>query len=438
MQALPSFFSLKKDGYNCSGYGQTAIRGELSLRRIPMDIKALREDFPVLHEERKGKPIVYFDNACQTLRPESVIEAVEGYYRHSSACVGRSNHKLAEEVTRACEDSRSRIAKFLHASKKEEIIFTRNTTEGINLVSNSLDLKAGDVVLLSDKEHNSNLIPWLMARKKNGIEVGIIPTGTDGRLDLVVFRKMLTPNVKLVSLGMTSNLDGVTIPAREIIQDAHKNGSLVLLDAAQTTPHMAIDVRTLDVDLLAFSGHKMLGPSGIGVLFGKYSLLEKMDPFLVGGETVAISTYTDCQFLPPPEKFEAGLQNYAGIIGLGAAVEYLQKIGFDTIQKQEKLLNAAVSSKLGEIPRIKMIGPSDSAQRGGIVTFTVEKADHHQVAIMLDQVSNIAVRSGQHCVHSWFNARGIAGSVRASFYFYNTLEEVDLFVETLQKILKVI
>ncbi len=293
-----------------------------------MDIKALREDFPVLQEERKGKPVIYFDNACQTLRPASVIEAVDGYYRHSSACVGRSNHKLAEEVTRACEDSRSRIAKFLHASKKEEIIFTRNTTEGINLVAHSLDLKAGDVVLISDKEHNSNLIPWQMASKRAGIEVQIIPTDGDGRLDFDAFQKKLTPSVRLVSMGMTSNLDGVTIPAREIIQTAHKNGSLVLLDAAQSIPHLSIDVRNLDVDLLAFSGHKMMGPSGIGVLYGKYSLLEKMEPFMVGGETVAISTYSDCQFLPPPEKFEAGLQNYAGIIGLGAAVEYSAKDRF--------------------------------------------------------------------------------------------------------------
>jgi cysteine desulfurase/selenocysteine lyase len=403
-----------------------------------MDIKSFRDDFPVLQEERKGRPVVYFDNACQTLRPVSVIEAVNAYYQHSSACVGRSNHKLAEEVTRACEDSRSRLAKFLHASKKEEIIFTRNTTEGINLVAHSLGLNAGDVVLISDKEHNSNLIPWQVAAKRVGIEVRIIPTESDGRMDLDGFRKMLSPEVRLISVGMTSNLDGVNIPTREIIQAAHKNGSLVLLDAAQSAPHMQIDVRQLDADFVAFSGHKMLGPSGIGVLYGKYALLEKMEPFLVGGETVAISTYTDCRFLPPPEKFEAGLQDYAGIIGLGAAVEYLQKVGFDAIQKQDKLLNFAISSRLTKFPRVKMIGPTDPNLRSGIATFWVEKADHHQVAIMLDQVSNIAVRSGQHCVHSWFNSRGIPGSVRASVYFYNTLEEVDVFIESLQKILKVI
>lgn len=413
-------------------------KGRIPPHETTMNNQSFRDDFPVLQEERKGKPIVYFDNACQTLRPASVIEAVDGYYRHSSACVGRSNHKLAEEVTRACEESRSRLAKFLHVSKKEEIIFTRNTTEGINLVAHSFDFKKGDVVLISDKEHNSNLIPWQMIAKRVGIEIGIIPTGSDGLLDLDEYRKMLNPRVKLVSLGMTSNLDGVTISSREIIQAAHKNGTLVLLDAAQSVPHLSIDVRQLDVDFLAFSGHKMMGPSGIGVLYGKYAHLEKMEPFLVGGETVAYSTYSDCHFLPPPEKFEAGLQNYAGIIGLGAAVDYLQRVGFDAIRKQEQLLNSALGSRLAEMPRVKIFGPADAALRGGIVNFTVEKADHHTVAIMLDQVANIAVRSGQHCVHSWFNSRGIAGSVRASFYFYNTLAEVEIFLETFQKIIKVV
>jgi cysteine desulfurase/selenocysteine lyase len=403
-----------------------------------MDITSLRSDFPILQQKRKGKSIVYFDNACQSLRPIQVIDAVNSYYTRSSACMGRSMHQLAEEVTQACEESREKIAKFIHASKKEEIVFTRNTTEGINLVANSSGLKAGEVVLISDKEHNSNLIPWQQMVKKAGIEIGIIPTGTDGVLDLESFKKMLTPKVKLVSLGYTSNLDGVTLSAKEIIQFAHKNGSLVMLDAAQSAPHLRMDVKSLDIDFMAFSGHKMLGPSGIGVLYGKYSLLEKMEPFLVGGETVAFSTYQDCTFLPPPEKFEAGLQDYAGIIGLGAAADYLQKVGFELIQKQEHALNTAISSELLNLPRVNLIGPLDPLQRNGIITFFVDQADHHQVAIMLDQMANVMVRSGQHCVHSWFNSRGISGSVRASVYFYNTLYETEVFTETLKKILKVV
>lgn len=403
-----------------------------------MDISSYRLDFPLFQEKRKGKEIIYFDTACQSLRPQAVIDAVNSYYVHSSACMGRSNHKLAEEVSQACGESRLAVSKFLHAAKKEEIIFTRNTTEGINLVANSLGLAKGDVVLISDKEHNSNLIPWQRLSKRSGVEVGILPTGSDGLVDLEAYKQKLTPRVKLVSIGMTSNLDGVTQPVREIIQLAHKNGTLALLDAAQSVPHMRLDVKSLDLDFLAFSGHKMLGPSGTGVLYGKYKLLEKMEPFLVGGETVAFSTYEDCQFLPPPEKFEAGLQDYAGIIGLGVAVKYLEKVGFDAIQKQEKLLNTAISRELAGMERIHLIGPADPAQRGGIITFYPEKADHHQVAIMLDQMANIMVRSGQHCVHSWFHSRGISGSVRASVYFYNTMDEADIFVETLKKILKVL
>ena len=368
----------------------------------------------------------------------AVIDAINSYYTRSSACMGRSMHQLAEEVTHACEDSREKIANFIHASKKEEIVFTRNTTEGINLVANSLGLKASEIVLVSDKEHNSNLIPWQLMVKKVGIEIGIIPTGTDGVLDFESFKKMLSPKVKLVSLGYTSNLDGVTISANEIIQFAHKNGSLVMLDAAQAAPHLRMDVKTLDVDFMAFSGHKMLGPSGIGVLYGKYSLLEKMEPFLVGGETVAFSTYQDCTFLPPPEKFEAGLQDYAGIIGLGAAADYIQKVGFERIQIQEHALNTAINREMENMPRVKLIGPLDPLLRNGIITFFVDKADHHQIAIMLDQIANVMVRSGQHCVHSWFNSRGISGSIRASVYFYNTLDETEVFSEALKKILKVV
>jgi cysteine desulfurase/selenocysteine lyase len=223
-----------------------------------------------------------------------------------------------------------------------------------------------------------------------------------------------------------------------VIKKAHSAGALVLLDAAQTAPHQKIDVKALNVDFLAFSGHKMLGPSGTGVLYGKYALLKKMDPFLVGGETVSSTTYETGVFLPPPEKFEAGLQDYAGIIGLGAAVNYLQKIGFDSIQKQEHLLNTALSDEMLKIPGITLIGPNNPVQRGGIFSFYKQGADSHQIALMLDQMANIEVRSGQHCVHSWFHAHKLAGSVRVSFYFYNTLDEVHTFLENFHQIEKVL
>ncbi|MEN6408351.1 MAG: aminotransferase class V-fold PLP-dependent enzyme, partial [Anaerolineaceae bacterium] len=293
-----------------------------------MDVKKIRKDFPILPEGGNKKSVVYFDTACQSLRPQVVSDAITRYYTQESACSGRSMHQLAAAVTRDVDQTRAALAQFFGAHRKEEIVFTRNATEGLNLVSNSLALNPGDVVLIGDKEHNSNLIPWQNQAKKRGIIVKIIPSRPDNTFDLDAYEKMLDPQVRLVSIGYTSNLDGVTIPAEEVIKRAHRNGSLVMLDAAQAAPHYKINAKALDVDFLAVSVHKMLGPSGMGVLYAKYALLENMDPFLVGGDTVANSTYTDCEFLPPPEKFEAGLQDYAGIIGTGAAIKYLQGVGF--------------------------------------------------------------------------------------------------------------
>jgi cysteine desulfurase / selenocysteine lyase len=403
-----------------------------------MDIKKIRQDFPMLQEGAGRKKITYFDNACQTLRPKQVLEAINQYYLKSSACSGRSMHQLAAEVTRDCDQARVLVAKFLNAAKKEEVVFTRNTTEGINLVANSIGLQKDDVVLISDKEHNSNLIPWQIMARKHGIVVKIVPSHADNTFDLDAFEKLVDKKVRLVSFGWSSNLDGVTIPVAEIIKKAHQNGSLVLLDAAQSAPHHKANVKALDVDFVAFSGHKMLGPSGMGVLYGKYQLLEKMDPFLVGGDTVASSTYETCEFLPPPEKFEAGLQDYAGIMGLGAAAKYLMDVGFDAIEKQELLLNEAITAEIKDFPRLKLLGPANPRLRGGVIAFTMEGVDSHRIALMLDQMAAIMVRSGQHCVHSWFNAHQIKGSVRASLYFYNTMEEAALFTSSLKKIGKVL
>jgi len=403
-----------------------------------MDPRKIRQDFPMLQDSAGNKSIIYFDNACQSLRPQAVIDAVSQYYLKTSACSGRSMHRLAAEVTRGVDQARAAVAKFLGAARKEEIVFTRNTTEAINLVSHSLGLQAGDGVLITDKEHNSNLIPWQALAKKQGVVVKIVPSLEDNTFDMSAFERLLDGQVKLVAFGVTSNLDGVTLPAAEVIKMAHHNGSLVLLDAAQSAPHRQINARALDVDFLALSGHKMLGPSGTGVLYGKYHLLEALEPFLVGGDTVSSSTYTSCEFLPPPEKFEAGLQDYAGILGLEAAVKYLQGVGFDAIQKQELLLNQCITAGIKDIPGLKLIGPADPKLRGGIVSFYIEGIDSHRIALMLDQMGNIMVRSGQHCVHSWFNAHHIQGSVRASLYFYNTQEEADLLVGSLKKIRKVL
>lgn len=403
-----------------------------------MNVEKIRQDFPLLNSSNNRKPVIYFDNACQTLRPVAVIQAVERYYTEFPACSGRSMHRLAGEVTRQVDEARQAVAKFLHAARKEEIVFTRNTTEAINLVANALVWQAGDVVLLSDKEHNSNLIPWQMLAKRHGVMLKFVPSNPDHTFNLDAYQQRLAEGVKLVSIGYTSNLDGVSIPAEDVVRLAHRYGARVLLDAAQTAPHQRMDLRRLDADWVAFSGHKMLAPSGTGVLYGKYSHLEKMEPFLVGGDTVASSTYDSCEFLPPPEKFEAGLQDYGGIIGLGAAVKYLQQVGLENIEKQETLLNQYLSDALKSVPGLQILGPADARQRGGIVSFIIQGVDHHRIALMLDQMAGIAVRSGQHCVHSWFNSRGIPGSVRASVYFYNTLEEARLLVDSLLKIRKVL
>ncbi|MFH1956391.1 MAG: aminotransferase class V-fold PLP-dependent enzyme [Patescibacteria group bacterium] len=403
-----------------------------------MDINKIRQDFPLLQTKINGKSPIYFDNACQALRPWQVINAINDYYQKYPACGGRSVHKLAETVTQKCDESRKIVANFINAKRKEEIIFTRNTTEGINLVARSLGLKKGNIVLTTDKEHNSNLIPWQLLAKNIGIVHKTVPSKKDNTFDLEKFIETLTGQVKLVAMVWTSNLDGVTIPAREIVNIAHKKGAKVLLDAAQTAPHQKIDVITLDVDFLAFSGHKMLGPSGTGVLYGKYHLLEALDPFLVGGETVEYSTYENYKLLPPPEKFEAGLQDFAGIIGLGEAVKYLQQIGFENIARQELELNKFITEEISKIPSVKIIGPLDPALRGGIISFFVEGMDSRQIALVADEMNEIMIRSGQHCVHSWFNAHQIKSSARVSLYFYNTKEEAKIFMESLNKIIKLI
>ncbi len=399
-----------------------------------MDLQHIRQDFPLLRDNK----IVYFDSACQSLRSQSVIDKIVEYYTDYPACGGRSMHKLAARVTEEVDAARATIAKFLNAKKKEEIIFTRNTTEGINLIANSLGFKSGDIVVTSDKEHNSNLIPWQVLAEKLGIKHLIVKSLPDNTFDLAAFETLLKKNkVKLVSIVQTSNLDGVTNPIEQIINVAHQHQALVSIDAAQSAPHEKIDVQKLDADFVVFSGHKMLGPSGTGILYGKQKLLDNLQPFLVGGDTVASSTYTEHEFLPVPEKFEAGLQDYAGIIGLAEAVRYLQKVGLEKIAQQEEELNEYLTTELLKLPKVKILGPEDAKQRGGIVSFYVEKVDVHQIALMLSE-QGIMVRSGQHCVHSWFNAHQLKGSVRVSFYFYNTKEEVDRFVRELKKIMNVL
>lgn len=401
-----------------------------------LNSEKIRADFNILSPQN-GPKTIYLDSACMSLKPKVVLDAMNDYYLNFSACAGRSSHKLGDKVTKKVKEARQLVSKFINAKKEEEIIFTRNTTEGVNILANSLGLVKGDIVLISDKEHNSNLVPWLSLRDKIGIIVKIIPSNEDGSFSLENFSKFVA-GVKLVSMVHTSNLDGVTNPAKEIIKIAHENNALVFLDAAQSIPHRKIDVQDLDVDFLAFSGHKMLGPTGTGVFYGKYKLLEKLFPFLVGGDTVEFSTYDSYKMLSVPEKFEAGLQDYAGIIGLGAAVKYLSQFDFKDIQEHEFKLNSYITEELKKIPQIKIIGPQDPGQRSGIVDFYIEGTDMHKFAIMLDEMANIEIRSGRHCVHSWFDGKKIYNSARVSLYLYNTMEDAEAFIANLNKIIKIL
>ena len=400
--------------------------------RMSLNIEQIRQDFPVYRTLLKGKPPIYMDSACMTMCPAPVIEAVRRYYEEYPACAGRSVHAFGARVAREVENARRAVQKFLNAKKSSEIIFSKNTTESINLIAGSLDLNAGDTVLTSDKEHNSCILPFQILAKRKGIAHRVFRFG-----DLDDFRAKLTPEVRLVATAHTSNFDGTSNPIGEIIRLAHQNGSLVLIDGAQSVPHRELDVRKLDVDFLAFSGHKMLGPNATGVLYGKLDLLEKLSMFLVGGDTVVNSTYETYEAEDLPARFEAGLQNYAGIIGLGQAIEYLNRIGLKNIEEHERALNTFITGEFANLG-VPVYGDPDPARRSGIVSFAIPGIDHHEVAGILNESANIMIRSGMHCVHSWCNANLVKGSARVSLYVYNTLEECRTLVSEVGKIRRMV
>jgi len=359
------------------------------------------------------------------------------YYYEYPACAGRSNHRLSERASNEYNNSRSIIRKFINARSDKEIIFTRNTTEGINLVSKSFGFKKDDIIISTDKEHNSNLLPWQMISREKGLRRERINT-KDG-FDIQSFEQILKKakvnhNQAFISMVHTSNMDGTTIPIKEIVKIAHEYDALVMLDGAQSVPHKVVDVKKLDIDLLAFSGHKMLGPSGTGVLYGKEEILKKMSTYNVGGDTVDDTTYDGAIFSGLPERFEAGLQDYAGFIGLGEAINYLKKY-IDDIHEHELKLNRIVTEGLSN--QVDILGAHDYKLRSGIFSFNAKnKMLYHEVSKLLDSYANIMIRSGRHCVHSWFNANNMDGSARASFYLYNTEEEAKIFVEKLKEVLK--
>ena len=388
----------------------------------------IRKDFPAL-----DKGMIYLDNACMSLKPLHVLDKMNEYYREYPSCGGRSSHAWAMKVEEQVAEARVKVQKFLNARSANEIIFTRNATESINLVARGLLLKEGDEVIISNKEHNSNLIPWLRLAKEKGIVLVVVPSNLDNTFSCEQLKRLITKRTKLVSVVHVSNLDGVVNPVKEITAIAHKAGVQVLIDAAQSAPHMPLDVKKIGCDFLALSGHKMLGPTGTGVLYGTQDALARLTPLISGGGTVTSSTYTSFVEEKAPERFEAGLQDYAGIIGLGAACDYLKKIGRATIEKHEQKLNRRVTEQLEKEPCIELIGPKDYRKRSGIISFTIQGLDPLNVARLLSS-QNIAVRGGMHCVHSWFNEKRMKGSVRASFYLYNTEAEADIFVKAVKEL----
>lgn len=397
-----------------------------------MDVKRIRRDFPTLSKKSAGKPLVYLDSACMALKPRQVIDAIVDYYENYPVCGERSVHKMSSKVSVMVDEARETAQRHFHAASKDEIVFLRNTTEAINLVAHAFGLRRGDEVITGDKEHNSNLAPWHLLRKQLGIRYTILRSGKDGAFDEEAFKAAVGPRTKLVSFGHQSNLDGTAVPARAIAEIAHDKGAAVMLDGAQSAPHEPIDVEQLDCDFFACSVHKMCGPTGVGLLYGKSDRLEAMDPMNPGGSTVVETSYDGVTFLKAPRKFEGGLQDYAGILGAGAAVAYLDAVGMREISRHCNALNRRLTKALEGAPGLKLVGPPSADLRGAIYSFVVEGVDAHDVALMLDEAGNIAIRSGNHCVHSWLKAHALKGTARVSFYLYNTPDEVDFLVKTLE------
>jgi len=395
-----------------------------------MDISKYRKDFPILNSEASP---VYLDSACMTLRPQAVIDAITDYYTNYPACGGRSVHKLSWQVTENFEMARDSLRRFMGAETSSEIVFTKNATESMNIVANGLNLKQGDRVLTSDKEHNANVVPWHHLAKYKGIKYEVLPAKDNYYFDIEALKESLNSKTKLFSFVHTSNLDGHTNPAKEIVEICHDKGVRVMIDTAQSAPHKEINVVDLDVDFAAVSAHKFCGPSGMGALYGKYDELKELIPTYVGGSTVVNSTYKDYELLPPPSCFEPGLQNYAGAIGSGAAAEYIMNIGRDNIQEHENKLNKLMTKELKDVESLDLVGPSDANQRGGIFSFNLDGWDPTEIAMHLDEEYNIAIRSGMHCVHSWFNSRGIKGTARASVYLYNNENDVLSFTNAIKE-----
>ncbi|MBT5322439.1 MAG: cysteine desulfurase [Verrucomicrobiales bacterium] len=398
----------------------------------------IRDDFPALAQEINGHPLVYFDNAATTQKPHAVLDAIQNYYEHDNANVHRGIHELSNRATAAYEGARDRVAQFINAPAREDIIFTRGTTEAINLVAatwGTANLGAGDVILLTELEHHSNLVPWQLLAQRTGAKLRFIPvTGDEGTLDLSDFDGQLE-GVKLVSLTHISNALGTINPVAEICAQAKVVGVVTLVDAAQSAGHMPLDVQALGCDFLALSGHKLCGPTGVGALFARRELQEAMPPYQGGGEMISKVEFHKSEFNVPPHKFEAGTPNVAGAAGLHAALDYLDAIGLDAIHAHDTELAHYAKERLNEFEGVRIFGPTE--ERGSLVSFIFENVHALDLATLADQ-QGVAIRIGHHCTQPLHEKLGVPATARASFYFYNTRSEVDRFIEVLQKVIKLL
>ncbi len=404
------------------------------------DLSAVRAEFPILQQEHHdGVPLIYLDNAATSQKPLKVIEALDDYYRRYNANVHRGVHKLSEEATAAYEQARIKLRKFINADSKREIIYTRGTTESINLVANTwgrANLKPGDVVVSTQMEHHSNIVPWQMFQAEKGFKIKYIPVLDDGTLDLEAYARFLDEGgVKLVTVMQVSNVLGTINPVQVMAKQAHEAGALILIDGAQSVPHMAVDVRAVAADCFAFSGHQMLGPTGIGVLYGKRDLLEAMPPWMGGGDMIATVKLSGSTWNDLPYKFEAGTPAIAEAIGLGYAVDYLSAMGMDKIQAHEQEITAYALDRLAEVPGVTVYGP-EAVKKGAVAAFTLQNVHAHDVAQILD-ADGIAVRAGHHCAMPLHERFTVSATAQASFYLYNTTAEVDALIDALYKVKKI-
>lgn len=410
-------------------------KNESAQEAFGFDADLIRHDFPVLSRQVNGQRLVYLDSAATTQKPRSVIAAMDFYYKNYNANVHRGLHTLAEEATAAYEGARRLVAAFIGGAKPEEVIFTRNATEAINMVAFSwgrANIKRGDRIVLTEMEHHANLVPWIVLSQQVGAELKYIPIDDQGYLDLTNVDEIIGANTKIVSLAQMSNVLGTINPVDEIVKLAHRRGAVALIDGAQSVPHMTVDVKAMDADFLAFSAHKMLGPTGLGVLYGRQSILEQMEPFQYGGDMISEVGYDHATWNELPWKFEAGTPNIAGAVGFSPALDYLSAIGMDIVRQHEKHIASYALDRLGEIKSIRIFGPRDVNHRGGAVAFADKDIHPHDLATFLNN-QGVAVRAGHHCAQPLMKRLGVAATARASFYIYNTEEDVDALIESLKE-----